>query len=94
MHGGEGWTVQYPNGGHEHAYPGGHIRKATAYSNKIGGTATMLVGTVVIIALLANDLTGVGIADDSLIPATAGCYVVGWDQIKTTYHCDVCDEWW
>ena len=33
---------------------------------------TILVGTVAIIALLANDVTGVGIADDSLIPATAG----------------------
>ena len=27
MHGGQGWTIQYPDGRHKHAYPGGHIRK-------------------------------------------------------------------
>ena len=54
----------------------------------------MLTGSVVILALLANDIIGVGIADDSLIPATAGCYVVGWDQIQTRYHCEECGEWW
>ena len=26
MHGGEGWTIQYPDGGHGHAYPGGKMR--------------------------------------------------------------------
>jgi len=26
MHGGEGWTVQYPGGDHSHAYPGGGVR--------------------------------------------------------------------
>ena len=26
MHGGDGWTIQYPNGNHGHAYPGGGTR--------------------------------------------------------------------
>ena len=26
MHGGPGWTVQEPDGGHSHAYPGGGVR--------------------------------------------------------------------
>lgn len=26
MHGGEGWVIQEPGGGHMHAYPGGGIR--------------------------------------------------------------------
>ena len=26
MHGGQGWTVQEPGGGHSHAYPGGGVR--------------------------------------------------------------------
>ena len=27
MHGGEGWIIQYPNGKHSHAYPGGGVRQ-------------------------------------------------------------------
>lgn len=26
MHGGSGWTVQYPDGSHKHVYEGGGIR--------------------------------------------------------------------
>lgn len=34
MHGGKGWTRQYPNDSHDHVYPGGNIR-----SHNIGGDA-------------------------------------------------------
>lgn len=34
MHGGKGWTRQYPDGSHDHVYPGGNVR-----SHNISGSA-------------------------------------------------------
>ena len=94
MHGGEGWTVQYPGGGHKHAYPGGHVREATKVSDPVGGSALILMGVVGLVYLVANDATIAGIADDSLIPQMAGCVVMGVDEINGKYVCDECGESW
>ena len=34
MHGGKGWTRQYPDGSHDHVFPGGNVR-----SHKVAGQA-------------------------------------------------------
>jgi len=94
MHGGEGWTVQYPNGGHHHVYPGGKVRKATKQSSPVGGGTMIVGGAVALIWLFANDATGVGVADDVLIPATAGLVVMGVDQIYGEYVCDCGESWY
>ena len=90
MHGGEGWTVQQPKGGHYHAYPGGAIRRSTGYkpsNNRIGG---LIVGSVFVGVLVLDDLVGF-VADDALIPAALGCFAV-WDTMDSNSSCDICGQ--
>ena len=94
MHGGEGWTVQYPGGKHEHAYPGGHVRKATKESNPIGGTVLLLLGVAGTIYFVGNDVTGILIADDFCIPSTMGFIALGMDQIVGKYVCECGESWY
>ena len=95
MHGGEGWTVQNPDGGHWHAYPGGGVRKATKVSNFWGGLATAGVAAVAIFFIIANDATIIGAADDGAMAPAAGCFAVGWDQMwSSSYYCEDCGQMW
>jgi len=45
QHGGEGWTVQYPDGSHEHRYPSGHIRLSV--SDILNPNIVIAVGQVI-----------------------------------------------
>jgi hypothetical protein len=94
MHGGEGWTVQYPGGGHTHAYPGGGTRHATYQSNPWGGGFKMIGATIALLYLVANNATGVGVADDALIPAAVGSFAIGWDDARGRYVCDCGESWY
>lgn len=83
QHGGAGWTVQYPGGGHEHRYPDGHIRhhiSGNADSNLInillGGTIIVGAG-IGIVVIMADDVTGVGMADNAMIPVLCGTFMEG-----------------
>mgnify|MGYP001377050804 CR=1 FL=1 len=81
MHGGDGWTVQYPNGEHSHAYPGGKTRNHFQRENSLGESVTRtFVGMVGTIWLFANDASGIGVIDDACIPATAACFVSGFSK--------------
>ena len=93
MHGGAGWTVQYPDGSHKHAYPSGHVREATRQSNLGAGIGAAIVGLVITAVIIIDDFVG-GFADDPALSEAAGCFVVAWDQIQGEYYCEVCGETW
>lgn len=93
MHGGEGWTVQYPGGGHSHAYPGGGVRNHFELVQPIGKSLIMIVGGIVTsLYLIANDVTGFGIADDSGLVGSMACFVAGIDGLAGKKVCTVCGE--
>ena len=94
MHGGDGWTIHYPNGKHGHAYPGGGVR--THYENRanpVQSTGLILVGVIATVVLLVDDLSGVGAADNVLISGTAGCIIIGIDGFRGKI-CTECGEIW
>ncbi len=88
QHGGPGWTVQYPDGSHEHRYPDGHVRthefkndNTFEINNYILG-ASMIVGSGVgIVLLTVDDATVIGIMDDAAIPVLCGVLVEGVQMI-------------
>ena len=94
MHGGDGWTVQYPDGSHWHGYPGGGVRKAQKQSNPIAGGAIVIFGLVATGYLVLNDITGLGAADDMLISGSVGCIIGGVDMIGGHYNCDCGESWY
>ena len=85
MHGGEGWTIQYPGGGHSHAYPGGGVRKAEKQSEPVKGFIIIFAASLATVYLATNDVTGIGGADDALLPSTVGGIFVGIDMIGGKY---------
>ena len=93
MHGGDGWTIQYPGGGHSHAYPGGKVRNHFQPEQSTEESLIMIfVGTVSTVALIADDVTVVGIADDGAIAGSAACIAVGMNGIFGRKVCSVCGE--
>jgi len=68
MDGGEGWTIQYPNGNHKHAYPGGGTRSHFSLDTFLIPSALIGVSAVATVVLLADNVSGVGTFDDVLIP--------------------------
>ena len=93
MDGGEGWVVQYPNGEHWHAYPGGHVRKHIKYEPPTDDAVIMIfAGAVVTAGLLLDNTTGVGFADDVFIPASTGCFITGINGLVGRYVCSDCGE--
>ena len=93
MHGGEGWTIQYPGGGHSHAYPGGGVRNHFELEQSTGRSITMILGgAVTTVYLLANDFTGVGVADDPWLAGSMACFVAGVDGLFGKKVCTVCGE--
>lgn len=91
MHGGKGWTVQYPNGGHRHEYPDGHVRYATygVRYKEPSWWSSALAGFLMLI-IIADDV--IGVVEDE--PLLAGCYVLISPTEELFYHCDVCGEEW
>ena len=91
MHGGPGWTVQYPNGGHHHAYPGGRVRYAVMqYTTVAPEPHVYIIGALMLLLLMGDDFLGI-VADDTLIP------VVGAAMLPVTiteYYCEDCGESW
>ena len=71
MHGGPGWTEQFPDGSHVHHYPNGNVRKIESLTvpsfDPVVGVGMMVIGVVVIAAVVLDDATGVGTADNFLI---------------------------
>lgn len=87
QHGGKGWTVQYPGGGHRHVYPDGHERKHKFENKDIdlgqsitGGVVAVGAGIAIII-IMADDATGVGIADDIALPVLFDIFYEGTQMI-------------
>lgn len=70
MHGGKGWIVQYPEGSHSHAYQDGKMRNHFV-SEKPDLKDRIVIAALLVIAieLLADGITGVGVADDALAVA-------------------------
>ena len=90
MDGGPGWVVQYPNGTHEHRYPNGHVRRHKMIGSSIGSTWEKVVeytlkgiasiGVFTGIAILvADDLTGVGMADNAYIDILSEYLSLLWE---------------
>ena len=50
------------------------------------------IGTVSTVALIADDVTVVGIADDGAIAGSAACIAVGMNGIFGRQVCSVCGE--
>jgi hypothetical protein len=64
MDGGRGWVVQYPNGNHEHKYYGGGSRSHNASLD----VALIGIGVLATAVLIADNISGYGMVDDTLIP--------------------------
>ena len=93
MHGGDGWTIQYPGGKHGHAYPGGGVRKHYESENSATESAIMIfVGVSVTAIVLADDVTGVGVADDPLVVGSVSCLIGGLNGIYGKKICTECGE--
>ncbi len=93
MHGGEGWTVQYPRGGHSHAYPGGGVRNHFESEQPTGESIVMIFGGALITAvLIADDATGIGAADDPLLVGSTACFMGGFNGLFGKKVCTVCGE--
>ena len=93
MHGGEGWTIQYPGGGHSHAYPSGGVRNHFEAEQSIGSSIIMIFGGALATAyLVANNLTGVGAADDPLLAGSIACFGGGINGIFGKKVCTECGE--
>ena len=73
--------MQYPGGGHEHHYPDGKVRthNETNYALLRGllGGGIMIGSGVAIIIIAADDLTGIGIADDFALPPLLAIFLEG-----------------
>ena len=80
MDGGPGWTVQYPDGSHEHRYPDGHVRKH-GNARRIVGGAIMLGAGIAILVIAADDITGAGIANDSALPSLISGFTKGAEML-------------
>ena len=91
MHGGKGWTIQYPGGKHSHAYPGGGVRNHFVSQN-VGENPKWLVfvGVASTALLLADDLTGVGVANDFLLPGSVMCVFYGMNVGLEKQVCEEC----
>ncbi len=87
QHGDPGWTVELPDGSHEHRYPNGHVRKHK-FENKdidfgqsVTGGAVAVGAGIAIIIIMADDATGVGIADDIALPVLFDIFYEGVQMI-------------
>ena len=94
MHGDPGWTIQYPGGGHSHAYPGGGVRKAEKQSEPVKGVIIIFAASLATAYLVTNDATGIGVADDVFIPSTVGCIFAGMDMLGGKYVCECGESWY
>lgn len=91
MHGGEGWTVQYPGGDHSHAYPGGKVRNHFEREQSVGQSVIMIfAGAIFTGVLIADNITGVGAADDPLLAGSTACFVGGVDGVFGKKVCTEC----
>ena len=70
MDGGPGWVVQYPDGSHKHVYPDGHERTHN-FMRKVQGGLILATAGLAVIAIMADDATGVGAIDDAALPFLA-----------------------
>jgi len=93
MHGGEGWTIQYPGGGHSHAYPSGGVRNHFESEHSTGTSVLYLVLAALATAYLAvDDITGVGASNDGLIPITAAFFMDNLENLQGKKICSECGE--
>lgn len=93
MDGGEGWTIQYPGGGHSHAYPGGGVRNHFELEQSTGRSIIMIFsGAAATIYLIANDITGFGVADDPWLAGSMACFVAGVNGLIGKKVCTECGE--
>ena len=70
MHGGEGWRRHNPDGTHDHVYPDGHVRV-----HKIDTTHRLISEMLLLVWLVGNDISGVGVGDDPLIPVVVALII-------------------
>lgn len=90
------WTIQYPDGSHKHAYPGGKIRShKETISQPIDNGVLVFVGTVGIALIALDDLTGIGVVDDILIPVIgAACFCDVNQLVPKKQRCTLCGGEW
>ena len=90
---GEGWIIQYPDGSHSHAYPGGGVRNHFELEQPVGESIiAIFAGVAATIYLVANDVTGFVAADDPLIAGSVACFVGGFNELFGKKVCTVCGE--
>ena len=93
MHGGEGWTIQYPNGEHNHAYPGGKVRNHFQREQSLGNSIVMMLAGGILTGLfIVDDITGIGTVDDPLLAGSTACFVGGLNGILGKKVCTICGE--
>ena len=80
QHGGPGWTEQFPGGKHKHHYPDGHVREICPEPinlDPLVGTGLVIAGIIAGAYIIANDITGIGAADDWLLGPVGGLITEG-----------------
>ena len=80
QHGGPGWTEQFPGGKHKHHYPDGHVRELSPEPINLDpfiGTGLVMAGIVAGAYIIANDITGLGVADDWMLGPVGGLITKG-----------------
>lgn len=81
QHGGPGWTVQYPNGQHEHRYPDGHVRKANINYSQLKTAIELTIISIAIVGIVADDITGIGIADNDMLNTVIPLFHERWSEV-------------
>ena len=89
MHGGEGWTIQYPGGGHSHAYPGGGVRYSFEPVYSSPSIGVYLLAGILIVFLLGDDLIGI-VEDEPLL--SIPCAIVT-PEFTGQSRCSICGEY-
>ena len=93
MHGGEGWTIQYPGGKHDHAYVGGgrrtHYQAECSFSKSLG---KIVGGALITTFFLLDDFTIIGTIDDAALVGSTAMLISGINEIFRKEVCSVCGE--
>ncbi len=93
MHGGEGWTVQYPSGNHKHAYPSGKMRNHFEYEQSmLKSVGLVAIGVTGILIFSLDNFIGFGVADDPLIVSSGVIFAGGINGLRGRKVCTECGE--
>ena len=76
---------------HSHTYPGGKVRKHFQREQSVGQSVIMIfAGAIFTGVLIADNITGIGAADDPWLAGSMACFVGGVDGVFGKKVCTEC----